>query len=192
MSTIVPPILVLGVGNPLMADEGVGPRIVEFLREGYCFPESVEVDDAGTMGFMIIDLLREREHVLILDATQNTGLDPGTVLRLTPDEIAPNAVMHSMHDLRIIDVLQAAALLGAEPDVACVGVQIDNMAEWVTELTPAVEAAIPMAAAVALDILAEWGATPQVREHSDASAQVLRAIRTYERIPTHGAEQAED
>lgn len=188
MSLAVPPILVLGVGNPLMADEGVGPRIVEFLRSGYAFPDTVEVEDAGTMGFMIIDLLREREHVLILDATQNTGLAAGSILRLTPEEIAPNAVPHSMHDMRIPDVLQAAALLGAEPDVICVGVQVGSMAEWVTELTPEVEAAIPMAAAVALDILAEWGVTPEPRDDSDAGAQVLRAIRTYERIPTPGQE----
>lgn len=182
MSIAVPPVLVMGVGNPLMADEGVGPRIVEFLREGYDFPESVEVEDAGTMGYMIIDLLRERQRVLILDAIKDTGFDPGVVLQLTPEEIAPNQVIHSMHDLRVIDVLQTAELMGVTPEVVCIGVQIESMEQWVTELSPRVEAAIPMAAAVAMQVLEEWGITLTPRTGTDAQAQVLRAMRTYERI----------
>lgn len=182
MSLEVAPILVMGVGNPLMADEGVGPRIVEFLRAGYEFPPSVEVEDAGTMGYMIIDLLRERERVLILDAIKDTGFDPGVVLQLSPEEIAPNTVLHSMHDLRVIDVLQTADLMGVSPEVTCIGVQIDSIEQWVTELSEPVEAAIPMAAAVALEILKEWGVVPAPRTDTDVQAQVLRALRTYERI----------
>lgn len=187
MPADTPPILVIGVGNPLMADEGVGPRLIEFLREGYEFPESVEVEDLGTMGYMIMDMFRDREHVLILDAIRDTGLKPGTILQLTPEEIAPNTVLHSLHDLRVIDVLGAVALTGTVPDTVCIGVQIVSIEQWVTELSGEVEAAIPMAAAVALEVLREWGVEPSVREGSDAQAQVIRAMRTYEPITMPGA-----
>jgi hydrogenase maturation protease len=178
----VPPVLVLGVGNPLMRDEGIGPRTVEFLLDGFDFPESVEIMDAGTMGYMMLDLLRGREHLLVIDAMKDTGHEPGTVLLLSAEDIAPNTVLHSMHDLRVIDVLQSAALMGIQLEAQCVGVQIESIEEWVTELSEKVEAAIPMAASVALDVLKAWGVETTAREGSSAPAQVIRAMRTYERI----------
>jgi hydrogenase maturation protease len=193
----VPPILVLGIGNPLMRDEGIGPRTVEFMLDGFEFPESVEIMDAGTMGYMMLDLLRGRQKLLIIDAIKETGLDPGTVVLLSADEIAPNTVLHSMHDLRVVDVLQAGALMGIEIETTCVGVQIEAIEEWVTELSERVEAAIPMAASIAFEVLREWGVEPTPREGSSAEAEIIRAMRTYAPIgntevdPDPGAERAE-
>ncbi len=187
----VPPILVLGVGNPLMRDEGVGPRTVEFMLEGFEFPETVEIIDAGTMGYMILDLLRGRQRLLIIDAMKDTGHEPGTVLLLSAEDIAPNTVLHSMHDLRVVDVLQAGALMGIEVETLCVGVQIESIEEWVTELSDPVQAAIPMAASVAFEVLLEWGIEPTPREGDSADAQIIRAMRTYEPIgqPEEPADQ---
>lgn len=178
----VAPILVLGVGNPLMRDEGAGPRTVEFLLEGFEFPESVEIVDAGTMGYMILDVLRGRERLLIVDAIKDTGQEPGTVLLLSAEDIAPNTVLHSMHDLRVIDVLNAGELMGIHPETRCVGVQIEGIEEWVTDLSEPVEAAIPMAASVALEVLQEWGVEPTPRQGSSAEARVIRTMRTYEPV----------
>jgi hydrogenase maturation protease len=182
VSDDIAPIIVLGVGNPLMRDEGVGPRTVELLLEGYEFPADVEVMDAGTMGYMMLDVLRGRDRVLIVDAIKDTGMAPGTVLLLSAEDIAPNTVLHSMHDLRVVDVLAAASLMGIEPETRCVGVQIESIEEWVTELSEPVEAAIPMAASVAMEVLREWGVEPTPREGSSAHARVIRAMRTYEPI----------
>ncbi|MEJ5172006.1 MAG: hydrogenase maturation protease, partial [Fimbriimonadales bacterium] len=66
-------ILVLGVGNVLMRDEGVGPRIVEALTAGYSLPDNVRVVDAGTLGFAIVHLLRDVDYVLVADAVDGTG-----------------------------------------------------------------------------------------------------------------------
>lgn len=188
MTPDIPPILVIGVGNPLMGDEGVGPRLVEFLLDGYEWPDTVDVEDVGTMGYMIIDMFRGREHVLVLDAIRDTGLEPGSILQLTPDEIAPNQILHSLHDLAVADVFQAANFMGLSPEVVCIGVQIEKLEQWVMELSEKVDVAIPMAAAVALEVLAGWGVEPRPREESDAQAQVIRAMRTYEPIPAPTAE----
>ena len=77
-------ILVLGVGNPLMGDDGIGPRVVELLLAGYSFPSSVDVVDAGTMSFMILDLVRNADQLIVVDAIQSTGRPAGTVVTLTP------------------------------------------------------------------------------------------------------------
>lgn len=180
-------ILVMGVGNPLMRDEGVGPRVVELLLEGYEFPDHVEVIDAGTMGYRILDMLRGVDHLVVVDALKGTGHPAGTVLLLQPEDLAENQVLHSLHDLRIVDVLAAAALSGRAPETRCVGVQIDSIEEWVLELSPACEAALPIAAAATLDRLKALGVTPSPRvggEHVDA--HIIEALRSYQPIDVEG------
>lgn len=185
-------ILVLGVGNPLMRDDGVGPRVVELLLAGYRFPQNVEVVDAGTMSFMILDLLRGLDRLIVVDAVQNTGHPPGTVTTLTPEEIAPNQVKHSLHDTRLVDVLAAADLIGSAPQTVAVGVQVQTIEDWVLELTPAVEAAIPIAAAAVLDQLRALGVEAVPNETTDVHAQIIAALRSYSPMPDGSAQDPED
>jgi hydrogenase maturation protease len=178
-------VTIMGIGNPLMRDEGVGIRVIEVLMTGFAFPDNVTLVDAGTMGMGILNLFRECDYMLVVDAVDGTGLEPGTVVRLTPEGIAPNQVMHSLHDVRLVDVLQSAQLIGVQPDVDCVGIQIAEMGELAIGLTPAVEAAVPAAVEAALAVLAERGVTPTQRPDSEAGsdAQVLAAIRCHSEGP---------
>jgi hydrogenase maturation protease len=184
-------ITVMGIGNPLMRDEGVGVRVIEVLMTAFSFPANVTLVDAGTMGMGILNLFRECDYMLVVDAVNGTDLEPGTVLRLTPEDIAPNQVMHSLHDVRLVDVLQTAQLMGYEPQVDCVGIQIQDMGELQIGLTPAVEAAVPPAVDAVLAVLAERGVAATARPASEAGAdaQVLAAIRTYSPGP-QGAPEA--
>lgn len=186
-------ILVMGVGNPLMRDEGVGPRVVELLRSGYDFPDNVEVVDAGTMGFMILDVMRGFDRMIVVDAVKGTGHPAGTVFLLTPDEIAPNQVMHSLHDTRLVDVLQAAELIDITPETIAVGVQIDAIEEWVLELSEPVEKAVPVAAAAVLEQLKERGVEPAPRADAerDVDALIIESLRTYNPMPLPEIESAE-
>lgn len=176
-------ILVMGVGNPLMRDDGIGPRVIEMLLTGYEFPDRVELVDAGTMSYMILDLIRDVDRLIIIDALKNTDLPAGTVLRLTPEEIAENQVSHSMHDVRVIDILQAAELLGRAPETVAIGMQIESIEEWVLELTPDVEAALPIACAAVLDELELHGVIATPSDTADVHAQIIAAMRTYEPMP---------
>jgi hydrogenase maturation protease len=176
-------ILVMGIGNPLMRDDGIGPRVVEMLRSGYVFPDNVEVVDAGTMSFMILDLLRDVDRLIIVDAIRETGHPAGTVMRLTPDEIAPNQVSHSMHDVRIVDILQAADLMGKAPQTVAVGMQIESIEEWVLELSTPVEAALPIAASAVLDELESYGISVTPNMEADVHAQIIAAMRSYDKMP---------
>jgi hydrogenase maturation protease len=176
-------ILVMGVGNPLMRDDGIGPRVIELLRTGYTFPDNVEVVDAGTMSFMILDLLRGVDRLIIIDAVDNTEEPPGTVLRMTPEEIAPNQVAHSLHDLKLVDVLQAADLMGSTPQTIAFGVQIEEIVEWVLELSTPVEAAVPIVAGAVLEELQTMGIEPLACEDADVHAQIIGALRSYAPMP---------
>lgn len=176
-------ILVMGVGNPLMRDEGTGPRVIELLLSGYEFPENVEVVDAGTMGLTILDLLRGIDRLIVVDAVRDTGHPAGTVLVMSPEDLAENQVMHSLHDLRLVDVLQNAALLDRAPETVVIAVQIEAITEWVLELSEPVEAALPIAAAAVLDQLSDLGVTPTERTDSATAAQIIAALRSYEPMP---------
>lgn len=171
-------ILIMGIGNPLMADEGVGVRIAEILMSEFQTPEHVEVVDAGTMGLGIMNLFRDRDFILVIDAIDNTGHPPGTVVTLSPEDLAPNQIMHSLHDVRFADVLDAARLTGMEPEAICVGIQVCRIEQWVTELTPEVEAALPTALSAVLDILADRGVTLEPGSSDSTSAGIIEAIRT--------------
>lgn len=157
-------ITVMGVGNSLCRDEGVGNAVVEVLERDFVLPENVRVVDAGTMGLTILNLFRDVDYLVVIDAVTGTGEAPGTVVFMTPEEIAPNQVMHSMHDARLVDVLSAAELLGMQPETDFVGVEVEKIEQIVPGLTPVVEAAVPQAIAAVLELLGRRGVSAQRRE----------------------------
>lgn len=175
-------ILVMGVGNPMMRDEGAGPRTVEILMASYDFPPNVEVVDCGTMGYMILDVIRNADHLIIVDALKDPDLSPGDVVRLEPSEFAPNQVMHSMHDVRLPEVLKSASLIGHSPKTVAIGIQIERIEEWVLELSPAVEAALPTAVAAVLEELKALGVEPTARTDVSMDASIIESVRSYRPI----------
>lgn len=178
-----PQILVMGVGNPLMRDEGVGPRTVEILMAGYEFPDNVEVMDCGTMGYSIMDVMRGIDRLLVIDAVQTDDLEPGTVVRLEPDDFAESQILHSLHDVRIPEVLKAMSLISTAPETICIGIQIESIEQWVVELSAPVEAALPVAVAATLEELAAMGVTPVERTDSSIDAEIIAAVRSYVPMP---------
>lgn len=139
-------IAIICVGNRLMLDDGAGPAVYDNLTEQYCFPATVSLIDAGCMTMDLLPVVQSHDYIIVVDAVDGTGEAPGTVFKFKPEDIAGHAVMQSLHDLRLIDLLNAAALLGYEADGMCFGVQVDNMNPVVlTEgLTPPVFEALPL------------------------------------------------
>lgn len=184
-------ILVMGVGNPLMRDEGAGPRTVEILMGSFEFPDNVEVVDCGTMGYTILDVIRGVDHLIVVDALRADDLEPGTVVRLVPDEFASRQVMHSLHDVRLPEVLEAAALIGDTPQTVAIGIQIEEIKEWVLELSDPVQAALPVAVAAVLEELALLGVHPTPRTDTNLDASIIEAVRTYAPMPENALRPAD-
>lgn len=133
-------ILVLGVGNLLLGDEGVGIHAVREL-EKRALPPQVDVVDGGTAGLNLLDLMKGYERVIIVDAV-DAGEEPGTILRFTPQEVASDAqaLPLSLHQTEILKVLELATYLGRPlPPIIIYGIQPQAM-DWSTELSPALQA----------------------------------------------------
>ena len=133
-------ILVLGVGNLLLGDEGVGIHAVREL-EKRALPPQVDVVDGGTAGLNLLDLMKGYERVIIVDAV-DAGEEPGTILRFTPQDVASDAqaLPLSLHQTEILKVLELATYLGRPlPPIIIYGIQPQAM-DWSTELSPALQA----------------------------------------------------
>lgn len=109
------PVLVLGMGNILLEDEGLGIRALELLEQRYEIPSQVELLDGGTTGMGLLDDISGRQHLLVLDAVQ-TGEPPGTLVKLAGDEVPVYFGMRiSPHQLGLSDVLATLELSGEQP-----------------------------------------------------------------------------
>ncbi|HRX71870.1 MAG: HyaD/HybD family hydrogenase maturation endopeptidase [Candidatus Competibacteraceae bacterium] len=144
-------VIVLGVGNILLRDEGVGVRVVEALAERYDLPPEVEVVDGGTVGMDLLDTLAGCDHLLICDAVQ-TGAPPATVVKLADAEIpALFQARYSPHQLGLSEVLATLILMEEAPRaITLIGVVPADMelgAELSSEVASVVGEAVDMVAA---------------------------------------------
>lgn len=137
-------IVVLGVGNILMSDEGVGVHAVTDLSRRFQIPDEVEVIDGGTSGMDCLDRIAEADLLLIADCMRSKDKAPGAITRLADDEI--NAWFNtkiSPHQVGLSDVLAACCFHGISPRrVVLIGVQPASF-ETSLELTPQVAAVLP-------------------------------------------------
>lgn len=135
--------LVLGLGNIIMSDDGVGPKVIELLQKDGGLPDDVLLLDGGTLGLDLLPHLEGVQRLIIVDAVE-IGKAPGTVVRLTGDEV-PMALETKLspHQMGMKDLLAVARLMGQLPDeIVLIGVQPACL-EMDTELTPLVAAALP-------------------------------------------------
>ena len=154
--------LVLGLGNILLGDEGVGVRVVERLLEQYEFPEGVRVMDGGTLGLDLLPFLEDASRLLVLDAVQ-ARKPPGTLVRLEGDEIPIflDASKVSPHQEGLQDLLAVALLKGYLPDeVVFWGAQITSLGVGL-DLSEAVAAQVDALIGKVLAELARWGIDAQ-------------------------------
>ncbi len=154
--------LVLGLGNILLGDEGVGVRVVERLLEQYEFPEGVRVMDGGTLGLDLLPYLEEASQLLVVDAVQARKA-PGTLVRMAGDEIPVflDVSKVSPHQEGLQDLLAVATLKGYLPDeVVFWGAQIEALGVGL-ELSSAVAAQVDALIEKVLAELARWGVNAQ-------------------------------
>ena len=138
-------VIVLGLGNILLRDEGVGVRVIEALAERYHLPAEVEVVDGGTVGMDLLDTLAGCDHLLICDAVQ-TGAPPGSVVKLADAEApAGFQTRFSPHQLGLAEVLATLILMEEAPAaVTLIGVVPSDM-DLGAELSPEVAAVVDQA-----------------------------------------------
>jgi len=134
-------VLVLGIGNVLMGDEGVGVRVVENLARTP-LPTDVHCLDGGTGSFLLLEPMQTARRVILVDATID-GNPAGTVSRLTPRFSSDYPKTLTAHDIGLKDLLDAAYLTGNSLPVTLFAVSIDPPQGIGMELSPTVAARIP-------------------------------------------------
>jgi hydrogenase maturation protease len=162
--------LVLGVGNLLLSDEGVGLRVVERLTATYELPPTVQVLDGGTLGMDLLYYLEGIDYLLIIDAVE-TGSEPGTLVRLENDDVpAFLSVKISPHQIGVPDMLFAARLQEIYPErVVLFGIQPANLAVGL-ELSPEVAEQLDVLVEQVVDQLTAWKQAPSPRENGEVES----------------------
>ena len=140
-------IAVFCVGNRLHLDDGVGPAVYDTVLERFDVPDEIEMFDLGVLTMDMINYVDTCDAVITVDAIEHSGEPVGTVLRGTPQELAKaQGANISLHDLRLVDLFDAALLLGYEAEGICLGMQVENTepTHLTEDLTPTVRAALPL------------------------------------------------
>ncbi|MCL1922258.1 MAG: HyaD/HybD family hydrogenase maturation endopeptidase [Propionibacteriaceae bacterium] len=147
-------VTVLGVGNPIMGDDGVGITLLERLRHEYGDPR-VDFVDGGTGGLELIPVVQDARRLLIVDAV--AGDTPGEVVQFDGDQI-PRMMQAKLspHQISLLDLFTTARMLGSEPEhIAVVGV-VPQYVGLRVGLSGVVEAALLQATSKAGEILRTW------------------------------------
>jgi hydrogenase maturation protease len=149
---------VIGLGNPLLTDDGVGLALLEALRDdGWV---DVDLVDGGTWGLSLLPVLADCERVLVIDAVK-AGNEPGTVVRGRGEDV-PRLYRYplSPHQIDLTEVLAAAEMTGGVPAVMeVIGVEPGSTEGPCLSLTDPVAAAVPTALDEARRVLLGWGHT---------------------------------
>jgi hydrogenase maturation protease len=135
-------ILILGIGNYLMQDEGVGVHFAR-LMEKENLPEEVDVLDGGTGGFHLLEYLDDYPQVIIVDATLD-GKPAGTIRRLQPRFAQDFPRAMSTHDIGLKDLVGALQLLGRMPVIDLYVVSIASIQEQGIELSEEIKKVLPV------------------------------------------------
>ena len=134
-------ILVMGVGNLLMGDEGVGVHAIRLLEQ-LPWPPDVSLLDGGTGGFHLLAHFGDCDVLIMIDATMD-GEPPGTVALIEPRYASDFPKALSAHDIGLKDLVESAALLKMMPRVLLVTISVAELQELEMTLSPAVEASLP-------------------------------------------------
>jgi hydrogenase maturation protease len=154
-------VLVLALGNPILCDDGVAFHVLQRIRprlppEG----EDLAIEEACTGGIDLLVYIMDFDRVLIIDAVKTRKDPPGHVRRYRVEDLKESIHVDSPHHTNFATAIELGNKLHPDrmpEELAIVGVEVDNIVEFTEELTPAVEASLPRATEVALEVLEEWG-----------------------------------
>ncbi|HSR11662.1 MAG TPA: hydrogenase maturation protease [Thermodesulfobacteriota bacterium] len=150
--------LILGLGNPILTDDGIGIHVVRALEKG-SLPPGVECAEASVGGLRLLSVIAGYQRVILVDAIQRPGGRPGDLFRFRPDELQTSRHAGSAHDLSLPGALNLGRSLGmdvpADDDIVILAIQAEDVLTLGEETTPAVKAAIPKAVEAILGELAQ-------------------------------------
>ena len=150
-------IALLGVGNILLKDEGIGVKVVKELEKQFSFPSNVALIDGGTAGHHLVNIVADFDTIIVIDAVQG-GESPGTIYRFCLEQIPFEVNTHlSVHQVGVLEALNQVKLLGKKQKVIFVGIEPEDISPWGMALTPVVEEKKPELKKIVLEELEKCG-----------------------------------
>jgi hydrogenase maturation protease len=144
-------VLILGIGNTLRSDDGLGVYIVRHMEEtGIQLPDGVSLLDGGTAGFDLLGLIDGYDKIVIVDALR-TDDKPGSIYRFTPEHAVESRARFSLHEVGIMEVIKTLRIMDNNPEIEFVGIVPENISELSTTISQAVMESVPRAVEVILD-----------------------------------------
>lgn len=135
-------VVVMGVGNLLLTDDGFGVHVINALKETV-LPDNITLIDAGVVSHRFIPLFHEIDVLIVIDAVE-AGDKPGSLFRFSPEELQfKSGHKSSLHQLSLIDVLQMTELTGKKPETVILAVQPKDISSWSVHLSDEIQAVIP-------------------------------------------------
>lgn len=134
-------ILILGMGNILLKDEGVGVRSIEYLQNQK-MPKNVSLLDGGTGGFTLLPEILKYDEVILIDATLD-HYEAGTIRVIKPKFAADFPRAMTTHDIGLKDLIESASILGKLPPIHLIVISIDRIQPMDLKLSPEIEIKLP-------------------------------------------------
>lgn len=165
-------ITVLGVGNILFRDEGLGIRALELLERRYRFPENVKLVDGGVLGIHLLGTIAETDHLIVIDAVKNNA-SPGTLHRLEGEDI-PRRILakNSLHEVDLLEALTLCPAFGKMPHTIILGIEPSDIETLSLNLSPVVESKIQQLLTIIVDELRSLGVNPVEKTQEEQQCYV--------------------
>nr|WP_245170845.1 HyaD/HybD family hydrogenase maturation endopeptidase [Desulfovibrio desulfuricans] len=150
-------IMIMGVGNILLTDEGFGVRAVEYLQAKYTWPENVRLEDGGTQGLLLMSTLMDCDTLVVLDVVLGPE-KPGTIYMLEGEDLRKSlSFRDSMHQTDLLDTLITCSMAGHDVQAVVFGLQPFDYHTMQVGLTPEAEKLLPEFCTKVVAALAERG-----------------------------------
>jgi len=132
-------IMIMGVGNLLLSDEGFGIHTIRLLEERYEFPQDVSLVDGGVLGLNLLGVISEADHLIVIDAIKN-GEAPGSMYRIDGKAIPERVrAKNSLHQVDFLETLTLCQALDKTPQTVILGVEPEDIESLSVDLTPTIE-----------------------------------------------------
>lgn len=163
-------IMILGVGNILLTDEGVGIHVLHKINERYEFSPNVSLEDGGVLGVKLLGVISSADQLIVVDAVKNHGV-PGSLYRIEGKDV-PKRILakNSLHQVDLLETLTLCQALDKVPETVILGVEPKDIETVGLELTPPVKDRVEELIALVLKEVVRLGGEVREKEHSDRCA----------------------
>jgi hydrogenase maturation protease len=161
-------ITIMGVGNILYRDEGVGICAIERIEKRYVFPDNIVPVDGGVLGVNLMGIISQADKLIVIDAVYNGG-QPGDLHRLAGEQIPKRIVAkNSLHQVDLLEALTLCSAIDKNPDTVIVGIEPQDIETLEVGLTPLIESRLDDLVAMALAEVERFGGSYRPKTAAEA------------------------